>query len=469
MKLNNLLVALLVSPPTIAQTLIERAINDPVEFERLQAVDLAPKFAKNLPKPTARSMENVTQVRTLEQQINQHIVQQKWQTLPELLNQYQQQANYDQALAHYAWGGLFYAQQDYKQAIAHYQQFLTLKPELAYPRFDYGVMLFENRQYRQAKAELQQSYPQLEPAMQSLAQKYLVTMAEQQGWQPYLNLQYVQTDNVNNASASKVVRINGREFVKDAESLPQKAKGFRYDVGVDRDLNITGNHFVRSELGYNGVYYWNNKQYNEQSVRFGLGYAHRTAKQTFSFTPFVEQNWLGSARYNQQFGASLSHLFMLNSRWQLSNSFIHTQKRYQDSLIASRHNGFQHRFINGLRWQAVRNWQFFANVELMQDKVKEKASSSQKWLGTIGAVYRGKNWGSQLSASYGRRYFKDAHYLYRYKRQDKETQLNWALWHNQFAWKGFVPKLNFRYQKINSNMPDFYSRSSGEWFITVER
>ncbi|MBN6710255.1 DUF560 domain-containing protein [Haemophilus haemoglobinophilus] len=470
MKSNTLLTILLVSQSAVAQMLTEGVMNDPVQFEyQPQLAVLEPKFETNLPKTTIHSVKNLEQSVTLERKINQSILQQKWQYLPELLHKYQHQPNYDKALAHYAWGAFFYAKQQHKKAISYYQKFLTLKPELAYPRFDYGVMLFENRQYRQAQVELQKSYPQLEPVMQRLAQKYLIAISEQQRWQPYLNLQYTRTNNVNNASTSKVVQINGLKFIKDTDALPQKAEGIRYGVGIVRELNIISNHFIHSEFGYDGVYYWNNKQYNEQSVHFELGYAYRTARQSFSFVPFIEQNWLGSARYNKQFGASLTHYFALNPHWQLHTYFVHTQKHYRTPLISSRHNGFQHRLINSLRWQAVKNWQFFVSLELMQDKVKEKASSSYKLLGAIGASYQSKNWNGRLSVSYGNRYFNDIHYLYRYKRQDEETQINWVLGHNQLAWKGFVPKLNFRYQKIKSSIPDFYSRSSKELFLTVDK
>ncbi|HDL2144918.1 TPA: DUF560 domain-containing protein, partial [Mannheimia haemolytica] len=38
-------------------------------------------------------------------------------------------------------------------------------------------------------------------------------------------------------------------------------------------------------------------------------------------------------------------------------------------------------------------------------------------------------------------------------------------WH----WQGIVPKLNFRYQKIDSNIADFYSRQNKEVFFTLEK
>ncbi|AHW74475.1 TPA: DUF560 domain-containing protein [Neisseria meningitidis] len=44
-----------------------------------------------------------------------------------------------------------------------------------------------------------------------------------------------------------------------------------------------------------------------------------------------------------------------------------------------------------------------------------------------------------------------------------------ALWHKKLSWKGFTPQINFRYNKINSNMPAFYSRSSKEWFVSIEK
>ncbi|HEZ4407893.1 TPA: DUF560 domain-containing protein [Neisseria meningitidis] len=44
-----------------------------------------------------------------------------------------------------------------------------------------------------------------------------------------------------------------------------------------------------------------------------------------------------------------------------------------------------------------------------------------------------------------------------------------ALWHKKLSWKGFTPQINFRYNKINSNMPAFYSRSGKERFISIEK
>lgn len=463
---------LLASQTALAQSW--QRLADPVAFDILpQAVRSAPNLAKNLPKTTASSTllaENISSATlSVEQQINNAILQQNWQTLPALLAQYTQQPDYDQALLHYAQGAQFYAQRQYSKAIAHYQQFLTLKPNLAYPRFDYAVMLFEDHQYSQAKTAFQKSYPELAPEMQRFAQQYLNAIIQQQSWQADFQLQYVQTNNVNNAAAAKTIKVNGLTFVKDADSLPKKANGLRYGLGLAREMQIIGHHFGRIELDYRGLYYWNQQDYNEQSARLGAGYTYRNAKHTFSVTPFIEQNWFGSARYQRQFGATISHSLALSPQWKLNHRFLHSQKRYQEPLIAARHNGYQQQLTSDIQWQVNKNWQLFANMSLIQDKAKEKASASRRWLAKAGVNYQRHQWGSQISLGYGKRYFDDVHYLYRYKRQDQERQLSAALWHNRFAWRGFMPKLNFRYQQTQSNMPDLYSLSHSEWFITLEK
>ena len=72
--------------------------------------------------------------------------------------------------------------------------------------------------------------------MQQLADRYLQAITERQSWQPDVELQYTQTDNVNNASSQQDIILGGLRFKKDEESLPQKAHGFRYGLGLNREL-----------------------------------------------------------------------------------------------------------------------------------------------------------------------------------------------------------------------------------------
>lgn len=148
----------------------------------------------------------------LEKLINYGVLKQQWHLLKQILPLYQQQTNYDKTLYRYAMGAMSRAEKEYPQAISLYQQILAEKPALAYPRFDLDVMLFENKQYRQAKAELERAKPELSPQMQQLTERYIQAMAERQSWQPDMELQYTQTDNVNNASSQQDIMLGGLRF-----------------------------------------------------------------------------------------------------------------------------------------------------------------------------------------------------------------------------------------------------------------
>ena len=182
---------------------------------------------ENLPVSSITVSEQDSSKNKLEKLINYGVVKQRWALLKQVLPLYQQQANYDVTLYRYAKGAMLRAEQEYAEAIALYQQILVDKPELSYPRFDLGVMLFENKQYRQAEMELKQAKPMLSSQMQQLAERYLQAITERQSWQPDVELQYTQTDNVNNASSQQDIILGGLRFKKDEESLPQKAHGFR--------------------------------------------------------------------------------------------------------------------------------------------------------------------------------------------------------------------------------------------------
>ena len=425
---------------------------------------------ENLPVSSITVSEQDSSKNKLEKLINYGVVKQRWALLKQVLPLYQQQANYDVTLYRYAKGAMLRAEPEYAEAIALYQQILVDKPELSYPRFDLGVMLFENKQYRQAEMELKQAKPMLSSQMQQLAERYLQAITERQSWQPDVELQYTQTDNVNNASSQQDIILGGLRFKKDEESLPQKAHGFRYGLGLNRELNLDGNHFIAFNSRFSGVHYWDNQDYSEKSLYASLGYRHRSALQAFGFMPFFEQNWLGSPRYSKNYGMVADFRRELSTYWVISTSISHTQKRYVEPSIARRHNGYINSVTLSLSYQVKPNWLLFGGVEGSIDRSKDKAESSLRRGVNIGTVWELKDFVSRVNLRYIKRDFRAENFYFpEKKRQDKEYSLNATLWHNKLQWNGFIPKLNYRYRKIDSNIPEFYSRKSSEWFVSVEK
>lgn len=407
----------------------------------------------------------------LEEQINRAVVARDWDTLKTLLESYRALPDFNPVLHDYALGGLRRSQLRHDEAVALYRGILAQQPDLAYPRFDLGVMLFENRQYREAKAELKRAKPDLQPPMQQLADRYLASIESAQSWQPDVSLQYEQTDNVNNASSEHVIEWNGRRWNKTADSLPQKAHGIRYGAGISREINIGGHHFVYGSLSGDGVHYWDNQDFNEQSLRLAAGYKNRSAVQSFGIVPFAEQNWLGGKRYNRETGINTDFSRRLNEKWRLSLNAGYIKKYYRNSGSAARYNS--HMPLTGvtLAYSAPKNWLLYGGADWSHDMTKETEQASVRKGIRFGAAKTFENgFGIRTNLRYARRTFDaPGSLVYRLTRKDHEYQVNASIWHNKISWKGLVPHLNFRYLKIDSNMSGFYSRKSMQTFISVEK
>lgn len=422
------------------------------------------------PAPAAVS-DGLSSGSALEERINRAVIRQDWDALTDLLAQYRTRPDRDQILYDYALGALRRSQLRHDEAVALYRGIVLRQPDLAYPRFDLGVMLFENKQYREAAAELERAKPDLQPDMQQLADHYLKAVKDAQSWQPEASLQYEATDNVNSASATEIIEWGGRQWHKTADSLPQSAHGFRYGLGLSREINLGGHHFAYGNLSGDGVHYWDNREFNEQSVNLAAGYKNRSITRSFGIVPFAEQNWLGGSRYNRSFGAHADFSRRLNTRWRVMLNAGYVRKHYQDHRMAARYDAGMPLAGATLLYTAPKNWLFYGGADWSHDITKEAEQASVRKGVRLGMVkFFSNGLGLRANLRYTRRTFDaPGELVYRFIRKDREYQANASIWHDKIAWKGLVPHLNMRYLRTDSNMSGFYSRRNMQWFVSVEK
>ena len=422
------------------------------------------------PAPAAVS-DGLSPGSALEERINRAVIWQDWDALTDLLAQYRTRPDRDQILYDYALGALRRSQLRHDEAVALYRGIVLRQPDLAYPRFDLGVMLFENKQYREAAAELERAKPDLQPDMQQLADHYLKAVKDAQSWQPEASLQYEATDNVNSASATEIIEWGGRQWHKTADSLPQSAHGFRYGLGLSREINLGGHHFAYGNLSGDGVHYWDNREFNEQSVNLTAGYKNRSITRSFGIVPFAEQNWLGGSRYNRSFGAHADFSRRLNARWRVMLNAGYVRKYYQDHRMAARYDAGMPLAGATLLYTAPKNWLFYGGADWSHDITKEAEQASVRKGVRLGMVkFFSDGLGLRANLRYTRRTFDaPGELVYRFIRKDREYQANASIWHDKIAWKGLVPHLNMRYLRTDSNMSGFYSRRNMQWFVSVEK
>ena len=422
------------------------------------------------PAPAAVS-DGLSPGSALEERINRAVIRQDWDALTNLLAQYRTRPDRDQILYDYALGALRRSQLRHDEAVALYRGIVLRQPDLAYPRFDLGIMLFENKQYREAAAELERAKPDLQPDMQQLADHYLKAVKDAQSWQPEASLQYEATDNVNSASATEIIEWGGRQWHKTADSLPQSAHGFRYGLGLSREINLGGHHFAYGNLSGDGVHYWDNREFNEQSVNLAAGYKNRSITRSFGIVPFAEQNWLGGSRYNRSFGAHADFSRRLNARWRVMLNAGYVRKHYQDHRMAARYDAEMPLAGATLLYTAPKNWLFYGGADWSHDITNEAEQASVRKGVRLGMVkFFSDGLGLRANLRYTRRTFDaPGELVYRFIRKDREYQANASIWHDKIAWKGLVPHLNMRYLRTDSNMSGFYSRRNIQWFVSVEK
>lgn len=405
---------------------------------------------------------------SLEERINFAIVNKEWQELEKLLSQYRKTTSFDSILYDYGLGALYRHQGRQKEAITLYRQILERQPDLHYPRFDLAMMLYENKRYSDAKLELETVQHYLSPPLQALVNQVLNGIEKSQEWQPAFNVSYESTDNVNQASDIKELVVGEATFVRSNDSLPQAAHGIRYNVGATQEKNIKGNHYLYQNVDLGGVNYWDNNDYSELTLQANLGYGYKDINKSWGAVAIVGQNLLGGSRYNQNYGLALEYNRKVSDQWQISSSVSHLQKRYEEDDLANFFDGHANSVAWILLYQPKPRWLVYGGTDFMRDNVADQAESSDRQGVRGGWIFSGDEINLRSSMRYAQRDFKRENFFYGERRKDNEYQFGTTIGHKKFSWCGFTPKLNYEYQKIDSNL-QLYERSNSTVFIKVDK
>lgn len=437
----------------------------PIFFEKKP--EIQPEFL--LTSEKKNSDENIASMPLdLASCINISIVKKDWKSLDICLDQYKKEKNYDEVLYQYGLGSLYYHKGNREQAIKIYKNMINEKPDLVYPRFDLAMMLFQDKRYKEAKKELELVQGVISPRMQVLVKNLLITINESEKWQTSFNFNFERTTNVNQASNLKEITIGDAVFLRDESSLPQTAQGIGYNSTISKDKNILKNSYIHTSLMLDGIYYWDSKDYSEQTYRFDIGYKNKSFKNTWGIIPFIEKNILGNSLYNENYGLNLDLNHKISDKIQLSTNFSHIIKKYKDKEIASIYNGYSNSQVALIIYQPRVNFIIYGGIDNMQDHLKDNSESSETTGLRGGLIHTTDFLSIKANLRYAHRDFDNNNIWYKEKRKDNETDLLLTLWKKEIQWNNFIPKFNYKYQNIKSNL-ELYSRDNSSLFITIEK
>ncbi|AUI66209.1 MULTISPECIES: porin family protein [Glaesserella] len=408
----------------------------------------------------------------LDEQLKLAIYQNNAEQIQSFLSQYQQQAQQDRLLISYAEAKLASLHQDYALAILIYREMLSEHPDLTSIRMELAKALFADRQDSAARLQFDKvkSVKNLPASAYQQVNRYIDALNSRNNWQIDASVSYLKTDNVENVSSAASIENTG--FIKGERMLPQKARGFSYNLSVSRDVNLIGSHYIGISNETNGKSYWDNHQFDELFNRTFIGYSYKKNDTTFRLQPFYEKRWYGSDAFHWSNGMEVSYSFWLAKNWQ-NQTVLEYEKR--SFFKANPQGGDIRTASTTVIWYRNPKQLFYIGSTYSQQRLQEQQYSSDIKNFRLGWLQE-YAWGisTKLNLSYSHRKFKDQAVLggilpLGKVRKDEAYAVFTQVWKRDWHLWGITPKLNIEWKKQKSNLDSLYSYKMHNITVSFER
>lgn len=391
-----------------------------------------------------------------------------WDGVAHLLGLYERATQRDEALVLYARARLAHARGQYAQAIDAYRMILADKPELTPVRLYLAQALFENRQNEAASFQLEKIRADHPPAeVSAMVEQYLLAIRRRNGWRVDGWVNYLNDNNVNNASDQRVISINGQatNLMLTADSLPKKAQGLGYGVNIAREVFVSDQNAITGSVSVNAKTYWNQHDYDDVMARANLGYQRQTARFYGAVVPFYQNRRFANQAYSDTYGVRLSTSYMLKPDWQVGGAYEYGRNRYEERAYL---NGAYHFMSLSASYALSAATQVVAGVDVTRDQTQDTSDSSWRTGLRAGVTYDfGSGISAQVQGSVARKRF-DAPNFFNVRRDDREYNATMTLWNRRWYIWGVMPKINLEVQKTTSNI-SLYAYQKQRVYLSLDR
>lgn len=361
------------------------------------------------------------------------------------------------------------------EAIRLYRKIHSAIPTNELLTFQLATALYADKQYEAAKNLFEKLRAgDSSPAYKEVVVQYLDAIAKTDQWQFDAGISLISDPNINNvpAQGTAINYANGGQF--KSSSKPEKAHGFSYYVAADKTWSLNNGGFTALHLNLNGSYYVNNHDYDELTAEVGFGMGYRGAATRLEFIPFFRnQLYAGGSRskgslaqYGKTVGLRVELDQWLAAKWQYQGSLQLAVNEYIDTY---RHlDGTSHGLSNTVIYYAAPSRYFYAGLNYNTRDARDDDDSYYRLGGRLGW---GEAWSNglstQLNVGYANREY-DGPDVFGITRKDKEYSLGASIWHRNVHFWGITPKLNWNYQKVDSNHP-FYGTDKHNFYMSFNK
>lgn len=400
--------------------------------------------------------------------LNQAVEQQAWDMVAHLIPLYAQVSPRDETLLSFARARLAHARGQYAQAIDAYRAILSNQPTLTPIRLYLAQALFENQQNEAAVFQFEKIRADQPPAeVGQTVEQYLTAIRRRNAWRVDGWLNYLNDDNVNNASKQQVISVDGRmtNLMLTPDSLPKKAQGLGYGVNVARDVYLSDQNAITGSLSVNGKSYWNQHDYDDLIARANLGYQRQTARYYAAAVPFYQQRWFGNRAYSHTYGLRLSGSYIVKPDWQVGGAYEYGRNRYDSRSYL---DGDYH-FVSLSASHALNpTTQLVFGMDVTRDQTQDASDSSWRTGVRAGVTHDfASGFSAQVQGSIARKRFDEPN-LFQVRRDEREYNGTLTLWNRRWYLWGVMPKLNFEAQKTTSNI-SLYAYQKQRVYLSLDR
>lgn len=386
------------------------------------------------------------------QVLDSAVEQEAWQMVAELLPLYASLDHHDHTLYHFATARLS-EQTDAAKAIDHYEQALAMANLTPIKIRLISAYLVSGRTL--SAVELMQDVLADENLPKQIHDHLTAQYRQLNAPKLTINARYLADDNINQAPT----RIQwGNWQLSPAES----AHGIGYDVDVRKTIYPKDHYRITPAVRVLGKNYWDNSAYNDRIYELSTAVSHRQMGREITLLPYYQQRYFAGVAYGTRMGvrAQLNQRYADHS-WQLGVGYAvkkHGDRQYLDGdsydLTAM--------FAQGGAAHGVH-----LIGQLVQDNAQHPTDSYLGYSALIGSEHQVRQWGVSYQLGFGARHYQDRD-IFGIWRRDRMYSLGGSLWHYKLSYRGYLPRLNYQFERRDSTHFAYDTRSSAV-FVDVQK
>ncbi len=367
---------------------------------------------------------------------------------------YKNYKNRDESVVEWANAILAQDSGDLKKAISIFRNLNSKFPNIRVLRSQMVSALMEDGQYNSALSELKKmrSSKKARPEERKGIESLIDAIEHKDQWSFYLNANYIDDKNITNSPKEGTDYGNGWKA-----GARKSGKGFKFNTDMNKQWNYDNKLFTEFDFATYGTYYFDNKNYNDVTAQLGVGLGYKNDDYKIKIMPNYSQQFYGMAedgdervhKYKKSIGADLEFERVLDNKSEYNATFSYNHNKFIEDY--ENNDSDDYSLSQTLSYNYSPLTYFYGGADYFKrNSVLDYSSFNRKGVRLGWGQIWPKGFATRANIGYAKKRY-DAHDFFGDKRVNDEYNAGLSVWNRQVHFLGLTPRVNWRYQKTNSN------------------